>query len=298
MNTIENLVFEGGGVRGIAYAGAIEVLEEKDVLKNIKRVAGTSAGAITAALVSLNYDATTITKVVNGTNFKDFEDHWNPLRIPTHYGLYKGDFLLQFIQSLVEKKGFDKNATFEDLKSKGCKDLKVFSSDLNMQVAREFSFSKTPKTIVAEAVRASMSIPLFFQAWSFSNKIPNGHVYVDGGLTYNYPITAFDTDGINNRTLGFHFGDLGNPPANNELEYDHLLKYVKAVFGMLLDSQKIDFQKDPTDKKRTVNIDDLGISATEFELTKEQKSKLYNSGKSATEAFLNQYVPVMNNVPS
>ncbi len=46
MNQIRNLVFEGGGVKGIAYAGVVAVLEEKEILPDIRRVAGTSAGAI------------------------------------------------------------------------------------------------------------------------------------------------------------------------------------------------------------------------------------------------------------
>ena len=54
MATIKNLVFKGGGVLGIAYAGAIKVLEDKQILGQIERVAGTSAGAITAALVNLS----------------------------------------------------------------------------------------------------------------------------------------------------------------------------------------------------------------------------------------------------
>ena len=41
-----NLVFEGGGVKGIAYVGALEVLDQEGILKDIKRVAGTSAGAM------------------------------------------------------------------------------------------------------------------------------------------------------------------------------------------------------------------------------------------------------------
>ncbi len=45
-----NLVFEGGGVKGIAYVGAIKVLEEKGIMPNIVRVGGTSAGAINAVL--------------------------------------------------------------------------------------------------------------------------------------------------------------------------------------------------------------------------------------------------------
>ena len=49
----KNLVFEGGGVKGIAYVGALEVLDREGILKDIKRVAGTSAGAMVAVLIGL-----------------------------------------------------------------------------------------------------------------------------------------------------------------------------------------------------------------------------------------------------
>jgi NTE family protein len=47
----KNLVFEGGGVKGIAYVGALDVLESKGILNDIERIGGTSAGAINAILV-------------------------------------------------------------------------------------------------------------------------------------------------------------------------------------------------------------------------------------------------------
>lgn len=46
----KNLVFEGGGVKGVAYIGAMEVLEDEGILDNIVRVDGTSAGSINAVL--------------------------------------------------------------------------------------------------------------------------------------------------------------------------------------------------------------------------------------------------------
>ena len=49
-NTIKNLVFEGAGVRGIAYAGAIMELENNKLISQIEKVGGTSAGAITAMM--------------------------------------------------------------------------------------------------------------------------------------------------------------------------------------------------------------------------------------------------------
>jgi NTE family protein len=51
-----NLVLEGGGVKGIAYVGALQVLEEKGILSKIQRVGGTSAmnSAGTKAIFSVN----------------------------------------------------------------------------------------------------------------------------------------------------------------------------------------------------------------------------------------------------
>lgn len=38
-NTYTNLVFQGGGVKGIAYAGALQVLESRSILDQIEKVA-------------------------------------------------------------------------------------------------------------------------------------------------------------------------------------------------------------------------------------------------------------------
>jgi len=52
---IKNLVFEGGGVKGLVYLGVIKKLSEVGIIDNIKNVAGSSAGAITALALSLGY---------------------------------------------------------------------------------------------------------------------------------------------------------------------------------------------------------------------------------------------------
>jgi NTE family protein len=285
MTTIKNLAFKGGGVLGIAYAGALQVLEQQQVLAGIERVAGTSAGAITAALISLDYSAADIKAIVTATSFKSFEDHFNPIEIPLQYGLYKGEALFNWVQNAVAKKGLSPNATFQDFKNHGCKDLHVFASDLNTQSVKEFCVDTTPNVVVAEAVRASMSIPLFFRAWSFTNNIPDNHLYVDGGMIYNFPITIFDSNGAPNpETLGLYLADLhGNQPVN-DLGHDEFFKYAKILFETMLDAQNIDFMEDQEEKKRTIIIDNLGISATNFGITQAQEDALFASGvKYATE---------------
>ncbi len=285
--SIENLVFEGGGVKGTAYAGALEALHDYNVLSGVKRVAGTSAGAITSCLVSLKYTGKEIKETIMNMNFKEFEDGWDPLRIPTKYGLYEGDAFLKWIKKQIKGKGLSENATFSDFANAGCPDLHVFSTDLNVQTAREFSKEKTPDTIVAEAVRASMSIPLFFKAWQFSNEVPNDHIYVDGGMVINYPITIFDGLGYPpDTTLGFHLDDLSGKTQTNDLKYDQLIHYVKYTFDTLLNAQVIDFEHNPGELKRTVRINDYGISATDFKITQQQKEQLSQSGYDTTSKFL------------
>ena len=285
---IKNLVFKGGGVLGIAYAGVIDALEEKKVLQHVERVAGTSAGAITAVFISLKYTSADILKVVAATDFKTFEDSWGSLQISPEYGLYKGDVFIRWIKNCIAYKGLDENATFADFKKANMLDLRVFAADLNEHVLKEFSVAKTPDTIVAEAIRASISIPLFFEAWTFSNGIPDNHIYVDGGTICNFPITAFDSvDGkINYETLGFYLKTVSgiNPPST--LKNNQLLPFINDYFETITNSQAIDFEKNLEEKKRIVIIDDFGISATNFALTDIQKLRLYNSGKMATAAYL------------
>lgn len=287
---VKNLVFKGGGVLGIAYAGSINVLEQKGILKSVEKVAGTSAGSIVACLLALRYTSDEIEQIIKTTDFKSFEDGINPFKILPTCGLHSGNAFLNWIRNVISRKHLSQSATFQDLKNAGCLDLHVFATDLNTQSLKRFSVEETPNVIVAEAIRASMSIPLFFQEFQFSNCIPDNHIYVDGGCIYNYPLTAFDKVGVNDETLGLFLCDLKAQPKNNGLEKGEIGRFIKALAEAVLDSQNIDLQNDTSDLMRSIMIDNLGISATNFGLDEEQKNKLYFSGQMAVSQFLNKTI--------
>ncbi len=74
----ENLVFSGGGVKGIAYVGVLEALREQGVpLENIRRIAGTSAGSIIASLLSVGFDHLNIRLIMQNFNFAELLDEPN-----------------------------------------------------------------------------------------------------------------------------------------------------------------------------------------------------------------------------
>src|SRR6185436_2344800 len=123
----KNLVFEGGGVKGVAYGGVFEVLEQRQITPQIEAVAGTSAGAITATMMALNYSAAKFLKIMTTLDFKKFEDGSDligPFRLIRHYGWFKGNYFLNQMESYIAEKTGDGQkrgngrATFRDLVEK------------------------------------------------------------------------------------------------------------------------------------------------------------------------------------
>lgn len=73
MSQFKNLVFEGGGVKCIAYVGAIELLEQRGILKDIERLGGTSAGAINAVPLGCGYSNSERLEIFRKLNFESFK---------------------------------------------------------------------------------------------------------------------------------------------------------------------------------------------------------------------------------
>ena len=201
-----NLVFEGGGVKGIAYVGAMNVLEQEGILQNIERVAGTSAGAMVAVLVGLGYTAKEISDILWDIKFKNFLDSsWGVIRdtnrLLTEYGWYKGEYFRNLMADYIKRKTGESNITFgqlENRRAKGepFKDIHLIGADLSTGYTKVFDSQRTPEVKIADATRISMSIPLFFAA--VKGVQGDDHIYVDGGLLDNYAIKIFDQNNLVN----------------------------------------------------------------------------------------------------
>lgn len=326
---IKNLALKGGGVKGIAYVGSLYELDKRGHFETLERVSGTSAGALVALMVALNLQPDQIEKLMRDLNFNDFKKGWNPFRIFTKYGLYSGDEILEFIYQCYETSALkiDKKATFKDLAEAGGKDVIVFASNLNKRNITEFSNYNTPDCILAEAVRASMSIPLFFKGWQFSNKIPDDHIYVDGGLMFNYPLSFFDKARFHNDPFALNKDSIGlflepkklyeqfedNPIGDDNenkskglkllKKIPHIKKftfnmwitsYIKYLFESLMNSQDIELFEENHLVNRTIFVDDLGISATKFNLTQKDIEDLMSSGRKGAIRYFN-YIESLKN---
>lgn len=326
----KNLVFEGGGVKGIAYVGAMEVFEETGIMDGITRVGGTSAGAINAVLVALNYTPEETKQILWDLDFNNFKDGTpgffrDIFRLVKRFGWYKGDFFRQWIcDHVIAPKTGDGEMTFAQItalkEEKGFKDLYVVGTNLSTHFSEVFSAEKTPDMKLADAVRISMSIPLFFA--SFTS--PRQDVYVDGGVLANYPVKLFDRrkyikkharsteyydahnkelkkQGINisdyvfnKETLGFRLDskqEIGmfrdqNEPVRHPI--NGFPDYAKGLVWTMIEHQN-STHLHSDDWQRTIYIDASIAKTTEFDLADEKKKNLVAAGREGVKKYLTWY---------
>lgn len=325
MSQFRNLVFEGGGVKGIAYAGALDVLERQNILPDIRRVAGTSAGAITAVLVALGAGSTEVEQIVGGTHFRAFmDDSFGVIRdidrLVEHYGWYKGDAFADWMRKQIYALSGDSEITFAQLQARAgqpgskFRDLFVVGTNLTLQMPTVYSAKTTPDLPLWQAARVSMSIPLFFAAVFRSNQ-----VLVDGGVTWNYPLdlfddreyvaandpwqppavaypTVYDANQIyNKQTLGFRVDTQDEIKAEKEswrlppAQIDHFVDYLKSLVGFMNDmANKLHLHDN--DWHRTVAIDAAGVRATEFDLSDAKVAMLVDNGRKGTAEYLQWFL--------
>lgn len=305
--SITNLVFEGAGIRGIAYCGAIQELESKDIMMSVQKVAGTSAGAITALAISLGYSGKEIEQIIAGTNFRKFNDgnyffFGGINRTNKYFGWYRGNKFEDWLEEIIAEKTGNADITFEQLRLQGFKDLYVTGTCINKQQLVIFSRETYPKMKVKDAVRISMSVPLYFEAVFVDStgnvvrhpKQKNGlDVMVDGGFTGNFPIRIFDTlSRANPATIGFRI-DSDNQINNDRngfslaaMPVNNFKQYMSAFYNIVIENLNRS-QLTNDDWKRTVSISDGGIGPKIRKLSQKEIETLISNGRDATKLFLN-----------
>jgi NTE family protein len=307
-----DLVFEGGGVKGIGLAGAYSALCERGV--GPKRVAGTSAGAITAALVAAGYSAEELDEILLEVPFARFKDTaWedripivgHPLSVLLQRGIYEGGFFREWMRGLLAAKGvrtFGQLADPEATELKNRYRLKGIVSDVTHR--RLLVLPDDAATLgiepddleVAYAVRMSMSIPIFFEPVMHRNpRTGLDHLIVDGGMLSNFPVWLFDADkGEPPRwpTFGMLLVE-GDPkvPISHRVEgreSGSIIDYIKALASTMMEAHDRLYLEKAT-FVRTIPIPTLGVSTTEFDITPARVRAIYESGRQAAFDFLDRW---------
>src|SRR5262245_4135214 len=304
-----DLVLEGGGVKGLGLVGAVSGLYEHGYrFGGPARVAGTSAGAMVAALIAAGMPVPRMVEVMRGLELPRFQDGGNRLRqgfaLLTGLGLHPGDYLRNWIAKELEELGV---RTFGDLRiddpasdlpAERAYRLVVVVSDITSghMVRLPWDYGRygldPDKQLVADAVRASASIPFFYRPVQL--RLPGDGevaVHVDGGMLSNFPINLFDrTDGQRPRWPTFGVKLSGRPAPGpwraSWAPVRNLAGLSKALITTMANAHDRVYLDDPAVCARTVFVETFGVKATDFDLSPDQQRDLYEGGRVGAAGFL------------
>ncbi len=280
-------VFQGGGCKGIAYAGVLKACEEFGI--KFSEVVGVSAGSIIAVLVAAGaryqdilknlekldlshiYKSKTKNKLSNMCN-----DVFSIYKVYKYLGIYDSSyidtFMSQILQQLLDTK---KTVKFKDLKMP----CSILVSDVYENDSKVYSSLNTPDEDVAKAVQKSCNIPFFFT--------PLDNRYIDGGLLSNLPIHLL----TQNNTFHSKIFAFGFSQMKIDKEPETIRQYLNAITNTVLNGS-INIQIGLQSNVNIINIDTGNIKATDFEKIKEESTKqeLIQAGYEAVQNFFENEV--------
>jgi len=282
---INSICFEGGGIRSIAYLGAIKCLEDFNILQNIKNFIGSSSGALTATILSVGYTFDELFDITYNKNFSEFIQVnsligivKNLIKLYKYSGYYCNFNIRTYVEQLINTKLGCKDITFKQLYDKTGNNLIITGTCIEKQCTEYFSKDTTPDMIVSLALQISTCIPFFYIPVKY-----NDYTYIDGGILDNFPISYLENnyDIYDYNIIGLKFNRIIQPPTLNNVK-----NFSISFINILLDNTE-KCQNYNDDKYKIITIDVEDIKTTEFNLSIIKKNKLLLSGYESTCKFLN-----------
>lgn len=312
-----DLVLAGGGVKGIGHVGAIAAL--RDAGYTFPRVAGTSAGSIVGALAAAGMTSERMLEVMGTLDWQRFRDPSRIDRVPVlgpaasvllDQGIYEGDYVREWLGNQLAELGVE---TFGDLRITDPESslepdeaykLVVMATDITRGELVRLPWDYRDRyglepddQLVADAVRASVSIPIFFEPVRLGHADGTTSTLVDGGVLSNYPIDAFDrTDGRTPRWPTFGVTLLPRLPAGNVKLFPALglfrrglPHYLECLVTTTVVGRDQAYLAKPWVKARTIDVETSGVGVVEFDVDERGRAALHEGGRAAASEFLERW---------
>ncbi|RXH15750.1 patatin-like phospholipase family protein [Bradyrhizobium guangzhouense] len=274
------IIMKGGGMKGIAYIGALRELQR---FHDFEMFAGTSAGAITAVLLGAGFTIDELEAELKRVNFSDFlrERFRRITNLIFYGGLYTGIELTNWVDELLAKK-FDSatRVKFRQFTSETfARRVKVYACRVGKDALIFDSHNPHYADMYASyAVRCSLAIPFFF-----TPEKDQGLNVFDGGARHNYPVHKILEETPDQKFIGLYLGNPRHEPkARRILQAPRdVLSNLANIFTEARDEEALEKYS-----ASTVIIDPRPITTLDFNLSKEEKEFLVLQGRVAALWFL------------
>lgn len=213
------LALQGGGAKICTLLAAVEAIQllERDRIIKVKRIAGTSAGALVGCLFAAGVDMNLMRRHLQRYNQKQLARLFPPpsalrlLRlVKSGHPLWETDPLVKELEPIFREKGV--YTLGDTIKKTGVEVIVVAS---NLAESSKIVYREPDKSII-QAILDSCGLPYCFRVWNRDDS----PVIVDGGICDNLPSEELepfqDEDGP---VLGISFTPTSTKSPNNLKEF-------------------------------------------------------------------------------
>ncbi|NIO49656.1 MAG: hypothetical protein GTN73_09520 [Candidatus Aminicenantes bacterium] len=181
------LVLMGGGSRGLAHIGILDVLQKNGLIPDI--IVGTSMGAVIGGLFASGISPTKLKEIANDFNINNFIERPNLPILSKKSQINILDFLMleSYKSKLLKKLGLNREDKIEaylrSLIGEICIEelpMKFACNAVDLISGKEIIFKKGK---LYKALRATMSLPILFEPTSIDDML-----LLDGGVLNNAPV--------------------------------------------------------------------------------------------------------------
>jgi predicted acylesterase/phospholipase RssA len=298
MKVYKKLILNGGGVQAISYIGAIKIVEENQDLKDIEEYIGVSAGSICCLGLILGYTSDEMKEIIEKLELINERDI-SILSFFDKFGINNGNSIKKSIETLLKKKGFNSGITLSELYKSSGKNFIIVVTNLSRYRAEYLNYETTPDLSVIDAIRMSISIPLYFESVKYK-----GDFYVDGALTDNFGLEPINLQGETITSIkpqdSLVLKIINTPELNSNYRRDRIKKiddfhsYISCLIKMTVNMsdsvRATHHDRIKGDKECIVYIETSEtVDAIDFQLSKEEQNKLYKIGyNSMRSSYLNK----------
>ena len=282
---IRGIAFEGDGIKSLSHLGVCEVLDEHNLLDYLTHFSGSSTGAIMATALAFKIKTEKLREQVLKITPSNIEDDTYFItklyNLHSKYGLNKGENLHKWVKDLFLP--FVPNfltITFDELLKSHNSFLIITATDYHDLKPFYFSPDNTPHAKIFDALKATLSIHLYFTPLLLNNKL-----LIDGSLIDSYPVEILYKYLDKHDIIGVSF----NKENDHKLENRNLFNYINGLIK-LLHFQIVNKNLTKKILKHTIIIHTEKIEPYDIYISDKQKKSLYNSGRIATEKFLKDFL--------
>lgn len=312
-----DLVLSGGGVRFIGLVGAVVAL--MDAGYSVQRLSGVSGGSVVGTILAAAAQGDQLTAAqVKELALSVPLDSWRDTDLPVPLlgaaygflrdsGLYRGDVAHDWIRGELANLGvrtwgdlaYDHDNLLAERRYRAVVTVTDVTTGQLVRLPWDYRrvYGLDPdEQSVADAVRASMSVPFFYRPMTLTSAAGRRSTLVDGGVLSNFPIYTFDRlDGREPLwpTFGVTVvpelsgGDIGDMvPGLRPLRMFGQSRLLENLISTLLIGHDQTYLNQPWVSVRAIKVNPTDVGVLDFGIPRDRLEELFDNGYTATQEFL------------